>query len=92
MYNIPGLAEEFGRKLLAELDYHREGRNTDKFRADLASRAAQATFDAIDLGLDLPIRVNRLLTRLERGDFRVQVDSNGQDQMNSQMQHLAGGP
>jgi ubiquinone biosynthesis protein len=57
--------------------------------AALASRAAQATFDALDLGLDLPIRVNRLLTRLERGDFRVQVDAAGQDRMNSQLQRMA---
>ena len=37
MYDFVGIAEDFRYTLLNELDYHREGRNADRFRSSFAS-------------------------------------------------------
>jgi ubiquinone biosynthesis protein len=36
VYDLPGIVEEFGVTLRAELDFRREGRNADRFRANFA--------------------------------------------------------
>lgn len=36
IYDLPGIVEEFAATLRAELDFHREGRNADRFRANFA--------------------------------------------------------
>ena len=36
VYNLPEIVEEFAVTLRAELDYYREGRNADRFRANFA--------------------------------------------------------
>ena len=37
IYNLPEIAEDFASALRAELDFYREGRNADRFRANFAS-------------------------------------------------------
>ncbi len=36
LYDLPGVVEEFAATLRAELDFYREGRNADRFRANFA--------------------------------------------------------
>lgn len=36
LYDLPGIVEEFAATLRAELDFYREGRNADRFRANFA--------------------------------------------------------
>jgi len=36
IYDLPGVVEEFAATLRAELDFYREGRNADRFRANFA--------------------------------------------------------
>lgn len=36
IYDLPGIVEEFSTTLRAELDFYREGRNADRFRASFA--------------------------------------------------------
>jgi ubiquinone biosynthesis protein len=38
-YNVDGLVEQFGRTILAELDYLQEGRNAERFAANFAEDA-----------------------------------------------------
>ncbi|MFQ6100185.1 MAG: ABC1 kinase family protein [Anaerolineae bacterium] len=39
IYNLPEIVEEFTTTLRAELDFYREGRNADRFRANFADEA-----------------------------------------------------
>lgn len=39
IYDLPGIVEEFATTLRAELDFCREGRNADRFRANFASES-----------------------------------------------------
>ena len=39
IYDLPGIVEEFAATLRAELDYYREGRNADRFRASFAAES-----------------------------------------------------
>ncbi|MBU0702289.1 MAG: AarF/ABC1/UbiB kinase family protein [Chloroflexi bacterium] len=39
VYDLPGIVEEFAVTLRAELDYYREGRNADRFRANFAAES-----------------------------------------------------
>lgn len=37
LYDLPGVVEEFAATIRAELDFHREGHNADRFRANFAN-------------------------------------------------------
>ncbi len=39
IYDLPGIVEEFATTLRAELDFYREGRNADRFRANFADES-----------------------------------------------------
>jgi len=39
IYNLPEIVEEFAATLRAELDFYREGRNADRFRANFAAES-----------------------------------------------------
>lgn len=54
----------------------------------LLPRLGQATLDGLELGIDLPRRVNRLLGQLERGQFEVRINLDVLQQFMAQMQRM----
>ncbi|MDY6876763.1 MAG: AarF/ABC1/UbiB kinase family protein [Chloroflexota bacterium] len=40
LYDLPGIAKEFATTLRAELDFYREGRNADRFRANFSGESS----------------------------------------------------
>lgn len=55
----------------------------------ITKRAAQAALDTIELGLELPRRVDRFLGQLERGELEMNIHHEGLREFTRQMQRMA---
>ena len=52
-------------------------------------RVAQSALDGVELSLDLPRRLNRLLNQVERGQFEVGINQKILDELTGKLQKMA---